>query len=64
MAYKMYDEMMEQPNALRKTFDLEASKLDIEEIIAGIESSKTKQYDPEMYDRLINVVSQSNQKSK
>ncbi|WP_276956128.1 SIS domain-containing protein [Methanobrevibacter woesei] len=29
MAYKMYDEMMEQPNALRKTFDLEASKLDI-----------------------------------
>ena len=29
MAYKMYDEMMEQPKALRKTFDLEASKLDI-----------------------------------
>lgn len=29
MAYKMYDEMMEQPNALRKTFDLEASKLDL-----------------------------------
>ena len=35
-----------------------------ENFIAGIESSKTKQYDPEMYDRLINVVSQSNQKSK
>ena len=29
MAYKMYDEMMEQPKALRKTFELEASNLDI-----------------------------------
>lgn len=29
MAYKMYDEMMEQPKALRKTFELEAYNLDI-----------------------------------
>ncbi len=29
MNYKMYDEMMEQPEALRKTFDSESSKMDI-----------------------------------
>ena len=32
--------------------------------VDGIERSKTKENDPEMYDRIINVVNQSNHKSK
>lgn len=28
MNYKMYDEMMEQPDSLRKTFESEMSKMD------------------------------------
>ena len=41
MNYKMYDEMMEQPDALRKTF---ASELEVMDIISKKVSQVNKVY--------------------